>query len=187
MLMIKAGRTFCVMPKSTCHTSPRLGTPSVLLLIQRAECGRSERPKILIRQIVRNRDALNDGVAQLAALGFGEPLNLPENMSNCLCHDSRIRDVRMPSKRTTRLARLANAEKEKGSTHILWRFGLDAISLLTELGRRAALHGPVKTHIGRVRCSEMQMGGYGFYREGRLATQPHGDGHLVRVVLPSAD
>ena len=34
MLITNAGRTFWVMPKSTCHTSPRLGTWLILLLVE---------------------------------------------------------------------------------------------------------------------------------------------------------
>jgi hypothetical protein len=75
MLMTSAGLTFCVMPKSTCHTSPRSGTCS-LLLIQRTEGRRGQRGKVRVGQVVRHGHALADALAQFRLLGAGKPLNL---------------------------------------------------------------------------------------------------------------
>src|ERR1035438_5210590 len=86
MLMTKAGRTFCVMPKSTCQTSPRSGTRSVLLLIQRAERSRSQRREIVIRQIIRHGNTFDDGASKLLTLLFRELLDFAKNLDDCLCH-----------------------------------------------------------------------------------------------------
>jgi hypothetical protein len=86
MLMTKAGRTFCVMPKSTCQTSPRSGTGTVLLFVQRAERVRRQSREIVIRQIVRHGDTFDDGVSKLLTLRFGELLEFAKNLGDSLCH-----------------------------------------------------------------------------------------------------
>jgi hypothetical protein len=85
MLMTKAGRTFCVTPKSTSQTSLRLGTRG-FLLVKRTERRGSERRKIVFRQIVGHRKPLNDGVPQLPPFSFREMLDFFENVSDSLCH-----------------------------------------------------------------------------------------------------
>src|SRR6266508_1979847 len=92
MLMTKAGRTFWVMPKSTCHTSPRSGTPSVLLLVERAEGLRGQRGKIVVRQVVGHGDTLDDGASKLPALRVGELCNLVEDVGDSLRHGRNIQD-----------------------------------------------------------------------------------------------
>lgn len=57
ILMAKAGRTFWVMPKSTCQTSPRSGTLSVLLLVELPERSGGERSEIVVSEVVGYRDA----------------------------------------------------------------------------------------------------------------------------------
>ncbi|MDQ3622144.1 MAG: hypothetical protein M3463_06605 [Verrucomicrobiota bacterium] len=75
-----------MIPKSTCQTSPRSGTLSVLLLVEPLEHFGSERGKVVVREIVRHWNALNDGTAQLDALRRRELLDLGEDVSNSLGH-----------------------------------------------------------------------------------------------------
>src|SRR6267378_8186447 len=86
MLITRAGRTFWVIPKSTCHTSPRSGTPSALLLIKTAERSRRESREIVVCKIIRHRDAFDNRAAEVPTLSFRELLELAQDMSNRLCH-----------------------------------------------------------------------------------------------------
>ena len=47
----RVGRTFWIMPKSTCHTSSRLGTWCILILVERLEGRCRQGAEILIGQI----------------------------------------------------------------------------------------------------------------------------------------
>ena len=100
--MTKAGRTFCVMPKSTCQTSPRSGTRTALLLVQRAKRIRRQSREIVIRQIVRHGNTFDDGVAKLLTLLFREPLDLAKNLDDSLCHALNIHPRKALSKRGTK-------------------------------------------------------------------------------------
>jgi hypothetical protein len=84
-------RTFCVMPKSPRHTSPRSGTRRFLLLIQRAERSGGEGRKIVVCQVIGQGNALDYYASKLLPLLFGEPLELVENLSHCLRHAGNIR------------------------------------------------------------------------------------------------
>lgn len=52
MLITTAGLTFWVMPKSTCHTSPRLGTRGALLLVERTERGSRQGGEVVVGEVV---------------------------------------------------------------------------------------------------------------------------------------
>jgi len=85
--MTSAGRTFCVMPKSTVHTSPRSGTTlRVLLGVERAEHVGGESSEVVLGKIVGHWNPLHYGAAKLNALGWGELLNLGEDVGNGLSH-----------------------------------------------------------------------------------------------------
>src|SRR5579863_10453232 len=103
--MTNAGRTFCVMPKSTCHTSPRSGTRGVLLVVQRPEGSSSQSREIVIRQIIRHGNPLDDGAPKLMALLFRELLELAKNLGDCLCHVLNIHRRKEVGKRRGEQAR----------------------------------------------------------------------------------
>src|SRR5260221_6893358 len=90
ILMTSAGRTFWVMPKSTCQTSPRSGTLRVLLCIERAEHFGCQGGEILVRQVVGHRNALHNGAAQFDALRGRQLLDLSEDVGNGLSHGGNL-------------------------------------------------------------------------------------------------
>ena len=58
----------------------------VLLLIQCAERCRSQSREIIIRQIIRHRNAFDDYASKLLALLFRDLLEFAKNLGDCLCH-----------------------------------------------------------------------------------------------------
>src|SRR5687767_6628678 len=91
MLITSAGRTFCVMPKSTCDTSPRSGTRGALLfLVERSKHVRRQRSEVVVGQIFRHWDTFDDGSAQLDALRRRKFFDLGENVSNGLRHGTSL-------------------------------------------------------------------------------------------------
>ncbi|MDQ6631860.1 MAG: hypothetical protein M3Y82_08885 [Verrucomicrobiota bacterium] len=80
-----------MMPKSTCHTSPRSGTAGILLFVKCPERRRSKHSKIIVRQIVGHRNALDNGAPKFFTLKVRKLLELAENLGDRLCHGSKIR------------------------------------------------------------------------------------------------
>jgi hypothetical protein len=74
------------MPKSTCQTSPRSGTPR-FLLIQRAEGIRSEGREIIVREVVRHWDVLDDLTAEFDTLCLREVSDLVNDVCDSGCHE----------------------------------------------------------------------------------------------------
>jgi mRNA interferase MazF len=127
--MTKAGQTFCVMPKSTGHTSPRSGTRTVLLLVQRAERIRGQSREIVIRQIVRQGNTFDDGMSKLLTLRFGEPLDLAKSLDDSLCHALNIHGRKEMSKWGTKTGGVPiplgkPAKKRADAKEVGWLFDM---------------------------------------------------------------
>src|SRR5271165_6200475 len=90
MLMTSAGLTFWVIPKSTCHTSPRSGTFRVLFLVQSPEHIRGQHGDVFVRQVVGHWNPLGNGSTQLDALRWRKLLNLREDIGDGLGHDGSL-------------------------------------------------------------------------------------------------
>jgi len=110
------------MPKSTCQTSPRSGTGSVLLLVQRAERSRGQGGEIIVRQIIRHGNTFDDGASKLLTLLFRELLELAENLGDCLCH---VPNIHKPNQRSKR-GPLPSGEGTKGHQLALVRYSHSA-------------------------------------------------------------
>ncbi len=64
MLITSAGRTFCAMPKSTCQTSPRLGSMGLFFVKGSKGC-RCESGEIIVGEIVAHGNRFRHGMVQL--------------------------------------------------------------------------------------------------------------------------
>ena len=64
----------------------RSGTRSLLLLIQCPERSGSQSREIVICQIIRHGNTLDDGASKLLTLFFRKLLELAKNLHDCLCH-----------------------------------------------------------------------------------------------------
>ena len=69
----------CAMPKSTCQTSPRLGSMR-FLLIQHPEGLGSKGCEVIVTQIIAHGDGFSDGVVQFQPFGHWKLFDGVEEM-----------------------------------------------------------------------------------------------------------
>lgn len=111
--MTNAGRTFAVIPKSTCQTSPRLATPIALLLVERPEGFGSQICKIIICQVIRHRDALDDSSPNLPTFRVRKVVDLAEDMGNRSRHGHKITNPASRSSADKRIKGIAHGEWQR--------------------------------------------------------------------------
>src|ERR1044072_8948693 len=77
------------MPKSTCQTSPRSGTPG-LLVVEVAEGSSGERGKIVVGQVFGHGNALTNLLTQLDLLARRQALHFIQDLNHRLSHGHKI-------------------------------------------------------------------------------------------------
>ena len=99
-LITRAGRTFWVIPKSTCQTSPRLATArSRFLRVQDAECLRRYSCEVILSQVLCHWNARGKDAPQFGALWKRETFNFLYDMRQGSRHETKIPLVALRDKR----------------------------------------------------------------------------------------